>query len=81
MMAVLDEIKNYIEGLKDDGDIYYIDNKAEDLLFEGLKELEAASAYIQEHEVIHKKLKKDIPTVIEYKGRRYVLDHDNQYRG
>jgi hypothetical protein len=27
------------------------------------------------------KLKKNIPTVIEYQGRRYTLSHDNQYRG
>jgi hypothetical protein len=39
------------------------------------KELEAASHYIAENEVIHLKVKKDIPTVIEYKGRRYILDH------
>ena len=38
-------------------------------------ELEAASNYIAENEVIHKKFKKDIPTVIEYQGRRYVLDN------
>jgi hypothetical protein len=28
----------------------------------------------------HLKVKKDIPTVIEYQGRRYVLDHDHNYR-
>jgi hypothetical protein len=39
------------------------------------EELEAASRYIAENEVIHLKVKKDIPTVIEYQGRRYILDH------
>jgi hypothetical protein len=24
------------------------------------------------------KIKKDVPTVIEYQGRRYVLDHGNK---
>jgi hypothetical protein len=38
-------------------------------------ELQAASRYIEENEVIHVKTKKDIPTVIEYKDRRYILDH------
>jgi hypothetical protein len=38
------------------------------------RELEAAAAYIEENEVLHKKFKKNIPTVIEYQGRRYVLD-------
>jgi hypothetical protein len=37
--------------------------------------LEAASHYIEENEVIHVKTKRNIPTVIEYKGRRYILDH------
>jgi hypothetical protein len=41
------------------------------------EELEAATKYIEEHEVIHKKFKKNIPTVIEYQGRRYVLDDRN----
>jgi hypothetical protein len=27
--------------------------------------------------VKHLKIKKDIPTVIEYQGRRYILDHAN----
>jgi hypothetical protein len=40
-----------------------------------MKELAAAAEYIAEYEVIHKKIKKDIPTVIEYKGKRYVLDY------
>jgi hypothetical protein len=39
------------------------------------EELKAASRYIAENEVIHLKTKKDIPTVIEYQGRRYILDH------
>jgi hypothetical protein len=39
------------------------------------EELQAASRYIAENEVIHLKTKKDIPTVIEYQGRRYILDH------
>ena len=38
------------------------------------KELELASNYIAENEVIHKKFKKDIPTVIEYQGRKYILE-------
>jgi hypothetical protein len=41
------------------------------------RELEAAATYIEENEVIHKKCKKNIPTVIEYQGRRYVLDDRN----
>jgi hypothetical protein len=41
------------------------------------RELEAAATYIEENEVIHKKFKKNIPTVIEYQGRRYVLDDRN----
>lgn len=40
------------------------------------EELEAAARYIAENEVIHLKTKKDIPTVIEYQGRRYILDND-----
>lgn len=28
-------------------------------------------------DVKHLKMKKDIPTVIEYQGRRYILDHPN----
>jgi hypothetical protein len=28
----------------------------------------------------HLKIKKDIPTVIEYQGRRYVLDHADNGR-
>jgi hypothetical protein len=54
-----------------------------DKVFEILKikeELEAAARYIEENEVIHKKVKKDIPTVIEYQGRRYILDHANHYK-
>lgn len=38
------------------------------------EELEHATRYIAENEVIHKKVKKGVPTVIEYQGRRYVLD-------
>jgi hypothetical protein len=49
-------------------------------LTEMKEELEAAARYIEEHEVIHKKVKKDIPTVIEYQGRRYILDHANHYK-
>jgi hypothetical protein len=45
-----------------------------------IEELEAAARYIEENEVIHKKVKKDIPTVIEYQGRRYILDHANHYK-
>ena len=41
------------------------------------QDLEAASKYIAENEVIHKKTKKNVPNVIEYQGRRYVLDHAN----
>jgi len=26
-------------------------------------------------EVVHLKIKKDVPTVIEYEGNRYILDH------
>jgi hypothetical protein len=36
------------------------------------EELEAATRYIAENEVIHVKTKRDIPTVIEYQGRRYI---------
>ena len=39
------------------------------------RELEAAATYIEENEVIHLKTKKNIPTVIQYQGKRYVLDH------
>lgn len=28
-----------------------------------------------------KKVKKGTPTVIEYEGRRYILEHKDQYRG
>jgi hypothetical protein len=45
------------------------------------EELEAASRYIEENEVIHLKTKKDIPTVIEYQGRRYILDHSDTMKG
>jgi hypothetical protein len=45
------------------------------------EELEAASRYIAENEVIHVKTKKDIPTVIEYQGRRYILDHSDTMKG
>ena len=41
------------------------------------RELEAASTYIEEHEVVHLKIKKNIPTVIQYQGRRYVYDDRN----
>jgi intracellular sulfur oxidation DsrE/DsrF family protein len=44
-------------------------------------ELQAASRYIEENEVIHLKTKRDIPTVIEYKGRRYILDHADHRKG
>lgn len=45
------------------------------------EEMEAASRYIAENEVIHVKTKKDIPTVIEYQGRRYILDHSDTMKG
>jgi hypothetical protein len=45
------------------------------------EELQAASRYIEENEVIHLKTKKDIPTVIEYQGRRYILDHTDHRKG
>jgi predicted choloylglycine hydrolase len=41
------------------------------------EELEAATTYIEENEVIHLKYKKNTPTVIQYQGRRYVLDDRN----
>lgn len=41
------------------------------------EELAAATTYIEENEVIHLKTKKNIPTVIQYQGRRYVLDDRN----
>lgn len=41
------------------------------------RELEAAATYIEEHEVVHLKTKKNIPTVIQYQGRRYVFDDRN----
>lgn len=48
---------------------------------ENLRQLEedlgAATRFIAEHEVLHVKIKKDIPTVISYQGRRYVLDARN----
>jgi len=28
-----------------------------------------------------KRVKKDIPTVVEMSGRRYVLEHKDQFRG
>lgn len=43
------------------------------------EELEVAANYIQENEVVHKKHKNNVPTVIEYQGRRYILDHT--YKG
>jgi hypothetical protein len=46
-----------------------------------LKEVEGLFSVIekQQKEVKELKIKKDIPTVIEYQGRRYVLDHaDNR---
>jgi hypothetical protein len=46
-----------------------------EIVLKQMKELAAATEYIAEYEVIHKKIKKDIPTVIEYKGKRYVLDY------
>ena len=45
------------------------------------EELEVAANYIQENEVVHKRHKKDIPTVIEYQGRRYILDHTHKGGG
>jgi hypothetical protein len=45
------------------------------------EELQAASRYIEENEVIHVKTKRDIPTVIEYRGRRYILDHSDTMKG
>ena len=41
------------------------------------EELKAATTYIEENEVVHLKTKKNIPTVIQYQGRRYVLDGPN----
>jgi hypothetical protein len=38
------------------------------------EELEAASRYIAENEVVELKHKNGRPTIIEYKGRRYILD-------
>ena len=38
-------------------------------------ELVAASEHIENFEVIHKKTKNDVPTVIEYQKKRYVLDY------
>jgi hypothetical protein len=39
------------------------------------EDLEAAAKYIEENEVIHKRNKNGITTVIEYQGRRYIYDH------
>jgi hypothetical protein len=36
-------------------------------------ELEAATEYIGSYEVIHKKTKNGVPSVIEYQGRKYIL--------
>jgi hypothetical protein len=58
---------------------YLNDCEAENAKLE--EELEAASRYIEENEVIHLKTKKDIPTVIEYQGRRYILDHSDTMKG
>jgi hypothetical protein len=52
-----------------------------DRYLEQEKEIEAASRYIEENEVIHVKTKRDIPTVIEYQGRRYILDHADHRKG
>jgi hypothetical protein len=38
------------------------------------EELKAASRYIEENEVVELKHKNGRPTIIEYKGRRYILD-------
>jgi hypothetical protein len=38
-------------------------------------ELEAATEYIGNFEVVHKRTKKDVPTVIEYQGKEYILDY------
>ena len=38
-------------------------------------ELAAAAEHIENYEVIHKKMKNDVPTVIEYQKKRYVLDY------
>jgi hypothetical protein len=45
------------------------------------EDLESAATYIQENEVVHKRYKKGIPTVIEYQGRRYILDHTHKGGG
>jgi hypothetical protein len=57
-------------GIKSFSDVHFLN-----------EELEAASRYIAENEVIHVKTKRDIPTVIEYKGRRYILDHADHRKG
>lgn len=41
------------------------------------EDLDAAGKYIEEHEIVHKKYRRGVPTVIEYQGRRYVLDHED----
>lgn len=28
-----------------------------------------------------KKVKRDVPTVVEFSGRRYILEHKDQHRG
>ena len=38
-------------------------------------ELAVAAEHIENFEVIHKKTKNDVPTVIEYQKKRYVLDY------
>ena len=38
--------------------------------------IEIATEYIGNYEVVHKKMKNDIPTVIEYQGKRYVLTEE-----
>jgi hypothetical protein len=57
-------------GIKSFSDVHFLN-----------EELEAASHYIEENEVIHVKTKRDIPTVIEYQGRRYILDHSDTMKG
>jgi hypothetical protein len=50
----------------------------ESLSYNQLKqELKSATNYIEKYEVIHLKTKNDLPTVIRYQGRRYVLDDRN----
>jgi hypothetical protein len=71
----------YLWNLAQENPCVYITPEQEETIMERMflvyytNELQAASRYIEENEVIHVKNKRDIPTVIEYKGRRYILDH------